>query len=262
MECAYIGYCKTGCPFVKNFYDTDKSYTCKLQKKIYTDNPTAYPLPEQPEEVLYSYAVKMHPLEAKEFYPKHVLQIDTSMPTLREIIEKDEKLTNIYSPDIFTLMVDQEEYHLESQILKVDRDILYINEETDIRLYVKKEVFNDVCEYPASNTLYIMLLSGDTIVYGDEGREKQAHIMTHQVFRNILASYPSDREDCYCFDLSKLLGMYKESMSKDQPNNLFFTTSALRDYHYVKHKNNAYYHIQAVNLPFQNIEFYYMTEKL
>ncbi|MGN0495569.1 MAG: radical SAM protein [Lachnospiraceae bacterium] len=258
VECSYIGYCKTGCPFVKNFYDIDKSYTCKLQKKIYMDNPADYPLPEQPEEVLYNYASKMHPLEAKEFYPKNTRNIDLSMPTLREIIEKDEKLTNIYSPDIFTLKVDQEEYHLESQILKIDRDILYINRETDIKLYVKKEVFDDVCEYPASNTLYIMLLSGDTIVYGDEGREKQAHIMTHQVFRNILASYPSDREDCYCFDLSKLLAMYRETMSKDKPNNLFFTTSALRDYHYVKHKNNAYYHIQAVNLPFQNIEFYYL----
>ena len=41
----------------------------------------------------------------------------------------------------------------------------------------------------------------------------------------------------------------------------FFTTSSLRDYHYTKQKNNAYYHIQAINLPFQNIEFYYIGGK-
>ena len=41
-------------------------------------------------------------------------------------------------------------------------------------------------------------------------------------------------------------------------NNIFFTTNALRDYHYTKQKNNAYYHIDAINLPFQNIEFYYI----
>ena len=47
----------------------------------------------------------------------------------------------------------------------------------------------------------------------------------------------------------------------DTPNNLFFTTTALREYHYQKQKNNAYYHIQAINLPFQNIEFYYIDKE-
>ena len=28
-----------------------------------------------------------------------------------------------------------------------------------------------------------------------------------------------------------------------------------------KQKNNAYYHIQAINLPFQNIEFYYICKE-
>ena len=54
---------------------------------------------------------------------------------------------------------------------------------------------------------------------------------------------------------------YKDYISYDEPNNLFFTTTALRDYHYTKQKNNAYYHIQAINLPFQNIEFYYIDIK-
>ena len=52
-----------------------------------------------------------------------------------------------------------------------------------------------------------------------------------------------------------------EQYSIDNPNNIFFTTSSLRDYHYTKQKNNAYYHIQAINLPFQNIELFYVDCK-
>ena len=43
---------------------------------------------------------------------------------------------------------------------------------------------------------------------------------------------------------------------------MFFTTGALRDYHYAKQKNNAFYHIQAMDLPFPNIEFYYLNEEM
>ena len=63
-------------------------------------------------------------------------------------------------------------------------------------------------------------------------------------------------------NIKSMIDNYKTEYSTDKPNNLFFTTSALRDYHYLKQKNNAYYHIQAINLPFQNIEFYYIDKEL
>lgn len=258
--CEYIGYCKTGCPFVKSFYESAKSYTCRLQKVIYRDNPEQFPAPVHPKNPLYAYVTKMHPSQAPDFAPEPVFTADPDMPGLLEIIDKDPKLADIYSPDVFVLKVDEEEYKLESQILKNHRDILFIGSQTKIRLYVKKQIFQSVCDYPASNTLYIMALSGDCITYGDEGRHKQRHIMTHQIFRDVLAAYPSDREDYYSFDMGGHLAMYKECFSMAAPNNLFFTTGALRDYHYQKHKMNAYYHIQAINLPFQNIEFYYPQE--
>ena len=65
----------------------------------------------------------------------------------------------------------------------------------------------------------------------------------------------------YKYDITNLIREYRNEYSKEDPNNLFFTTSALRDYHYLKQKNNAYYHIQAINLPFQNIEFYYIDKE-
>ena len=57
-----------------------------------------------------------------------------------------------------------------------------------------------------------------------------------------------------------MLNQYINQYSVDKPNNILFTTNSLRDYHYLKQKNNAYYHIAAINLPFQNIEFYYLNK--
>ena len=103
-----------------------------------------------------------------------------------------------------------------------------------------------------------MLLSGNTTLYGDEQRVKQEHIMTHQIFTNTIIKEESDKDDYWCVDITKILRVYYDKLSIDKPNNLFFTTTELRDYHYTKHKNNAFYHIQAINLPFQNIEFFYI----
>ena len=82
----------------------------------------------------------------------------------------------------------------------------------------------------------MMLLTGDTIVYGDEQREKQAHIMTHQIYKGVLESYESDREDFYCVDLNPILSLYSKGLSKTRANNLFFTTNDMRSYHYEKQK--------------------------
>jgi uncharacterized protein len=36
-KCGYLYICKTGCPFVKNTYNSNKSYTCLLQQRMYKD---------------------------------------------------------------------------------------------------------------------------------------------------------------------------------------------------------------------------------
>lgn len=53
--------------------------------------------------------------------------------------------------------------------------------------------------------------------------------------------------------LTTLLSMYGPMCGEFA--NLFITTTALREYHYLKQKKNGYYHSQAMNLPFQNMEF-------
>ena len=260
LTCKYLYLCKTGCPYVKNNYNLNKSYTCKLQQEIYKDNSELYPLDEYNEESIYMYLSKIHPSIAKDYYPQNKVNISTDIPNLRQIINEDQKLKNIYCSNIFILNVDDCEYRLESQILKNNRDIIYITEQSKIKLYIKKGILED-CDYPANNSLYMMLLSGDTVQYGDEKRVKQEHIMSHQIYTNTISKNKSDKEEFYCIDLTDILHLYYDSLSVDNPNNLFFTTSELRDYHYIKQKNNAYYHIQAINLPFQNIEFFYIDCK-
>jgi uncharacterized protein len=66
-----------------------------------------------------------------------------------------------------------------------------------------------------------------------------------------------EEDGFYVYDLTSFIKSYRKFLSEENPNNIFFTTADLRDYHYVKQKNNAFYHIAAMNPPFQNAEFYY-----
>ncbi|MBQ2803177.1 MAG: radical SAM protein [Lachnospiraceae bacterium] len=247
--CEHLHLCKTGCPFVKNVYGSNKSYTCKLQKQLYK----AQEYGECPRDFTYFYLLKNHPRLAEKYYKESYEE-----NSLLDLIQKDPKLQQVYRSDAFILVVDGVEYQLESQILKRGRDIIFIGRESETKLYIKEEIMDALSDYPVNNALYMMLLSGDTVVYGDEQREKQEHIMTHQIYKSTLASGQSDRAGYYCTDLGALLAIYGKRLSRERANNLFFTTTALREYHYTKQKNNGYYHINAMNLPFPNIELYYI----
>lgn len=254
-KCGYLYLCKTGCPFVKNTYNTNKSYTCKLQQQLYKDRN--YNIDEYNDEFVYQYLIKMRAQDNSKYIPKR----NNDYNQLEEIIKQDKKLKYIYDDNVFILKVDDIEYKLSSQIIKKVRDFIYVTPESKIKIYMKKHLIDEECDYPENNSLYIMLLSGDLVTYGDEQRTKQRHVFTHQVYKGVLDSTKTDKEDYYEYDITSLINEYKHSLTFDMPNNIFFTTSSLRDYHYIKQKNNGYYHIQAINLPFQNIEFYYIDKE-
>lgn len=252
-KCEHLHLCKTGCPYVKKIYKSSKSYTCKLQQQIYADHDYE-PVPY--ENYVYTYLLKNHPNLAQQY-----LDIPAEPNSLPDLIARDTKLQKVYDPEAFILSVDGREYRLESQILKQSRDFIFLTKDMPIRLYVREDVIDALTDYPVNNALYIILLSGDKVVYGDEQREKQAHIMSHMIYKNALGHDPSDKEGYYCVELGSLLALYADRLSKTESNNLFFTTSALREYHYTKQKENGFYHYQAMNLPFQNIELYYVDNE-
>ena len=254
-KCGYLYLCKTGCPFVKNNYNSNKSYTCMLQKEMYKDRNLLKD--EYNDEFVYEYVKNMRLEDMDKYYPKRK---ETDYINLEEIIEQDNNLKYIYDNDSFILRIDDQEYKLESQIIKKSRDIIYITPKSKIEILMKKHLIEELCDYPENNSLYIMLLSGNLVTYGDEGRTKQRHIATHQIYKGVLDKNSNDLY--YIYDITNMIKEYKSEYSIDSPNNIFFTTSSLRDYHYTKQKNNAYYHIQAINLPFQNIEFHYLNKEL
>ena len=256
-NCGYLYLCKTGCPFVKNTYQTNKSYTCLLQQKMYEDRN--YGKDEYNDDFVYQYVSKMRIGDKDKYIPK---KVNNDYISLEEIIESDSKLKYIYDDSVFILSVDDIEYNLSSQILKSVRDIVYLTPNSKVTIYMKKNMIEEECEYPENNSLYIMLLSGNLVTYGDEARTKQRHVTTQQIYKGVLDNTKSDKEDYYSYDITNIIKEYKDHLSIENPNNIFFTTSSLRDYHYTKQKNNAYYHIQAINLPFQNMEFYYIDKEL
>ncbi len=255
--CGYLYLCKTGCPFVKNNYMTNKSYTCKLQQKMYEDRNLKKD--EYNEETVYKYVLKMRSQDVIKYIPKTKT---TEYPSLEEIIKNDENLKYIYDNESFILEIDNIKYSISSQIIKKTRDIIYITPESKVKIYMKKDLIKELCDYPENNSLYIILLSGNLVKYGDEERTKQRHLATIQIYKGILDSVNESQQNYYSYDITNLFNEYKAGFSSDMPNNIFFTTSSLRDYHYLKQKENAYYHIQAINLPFQNIEFYYIDKEL
>ena len=112
-KCQYLYLCKTGCPFVKNTYNSNKSYTCKLQQELYKDRN--YQKDEYNDETIYNYLLKMRMTDITKYIPNRK-SID--YPSLEEILSKDEKLKYIYSDDAFILELDGVEYKLSSQITK------------------------------------------------------------------------------------------------------------------------------------------------
>ena len=252
-KCGYLYVCKSGCPFVKNVYNQNKSYTCLLQQEMYKDRN----IEKDPnnDDFVYEYYKNMRVGNPAKYAPKKVLE-----NSLQDLINKDQKLKYIYDDSCFILEHNNNEYNLSSQILKMNREIIYITCEDKVLIHMKKTVINEECDYPENNALFIIILSGNLVKYGDEGRTKQRHVASFQIYKGVLDSKREYKEGYYTYDITNLLKEYKDNYSDNTPNNIFFTTSALRDYHYVKQKNNAYYHIEAINLPFQNIEFYYMKE--
>lgn len=199
--------------------------------------------------------------------PNDIVDAKNALPA---IIADDANLTQLYRNDAFILQINDEFIPLTSQILKPQRRFYSIFDTDKVIIHVASDIFLANCKERLRNTLYMQMLTDKQVTYGDEQRQKQAHLFTHQLWVDYLTESPltnnhnesqvenqTDSQSYLMTDITDLIGLYKSHYTPNERLNLFFTTQYLRDYHYQKHKNNAFYHIQAINLPFQNIEFYY-----
>ena len=229
--CGYLYLCKTGCPFVKSVYHSPRSYTCLLQQALYA----AHGLEKDPypEDTAYRYLANVQPDLMQDYAPP---RIPAGVPPLQQIIRRDPHLRCIYDPEAFILTVDGEEFALQSQILRTVRDYACITPESRVFIDVRKDVMEAECAEPVNNALYIQVLSGDYVQYGDEGRSKQKHIMNEMIYLNVLERQKAGREGYYRLDISHIFRRYGGCFSREEANNLFFTTTALRETHYAKQK--------------------------
>lgn len=266
-NCEYLHLCNTGCPFVKYQKQQKKSYTCALQKEIYKDNPLTYPSIKNDEEKLIihdTYKLQVYPnlllKDEKPIKKDNVIlpnDLYDSKNSLKEIIDNDPILNELYTSEKIIFEQNTQTTKLESQILKPSRTLYSIFEDESTFIHIHKSLFSINCNDIVRNTLHLQILRDTPVIYGDEKRTKQEHLFTYQIYYNLLKQSHLLGENFLQFNLSPLLKIHNNMYKKDILNNLFITTSYLRDYHYNKQKNNAFYHIQAINLPFQNIEFYW-----
>ncbi len=263
--CEHLALCHTGCPVVKHQQRSGRSYTCELQKAIYADQPHTFPATPPAERAgeARAYALAMHPALAlaapvpADPVPVLTPELADTRNALSALIAADPHLQALYRDDAFVLEIGDDTLPLTSQLLKYERLIVTLGPSDPVRIHVRRALFEAACEEPIRNTLYVQLLRDTAVVYGDERRSKQEHVFTYQIFRNCLEDSRLG-PDFASADLGGLLALHRSHYRRGVANNLFFTTQYLRDYHYQKQKANAFYHIQAINLPFQNLEFHYL----
>lgn len=266
-QCSHLSLCHTGCPVVKHQSHHGRSYTCELQQAIYADNPRTCPADDTATQNDHArqYTLAMHPglaaTETDETRPAAVIlpnDLNEEKNTLSALIAADANLRELYSETAFILELNGELIPLTSQLFKqhATRHTLMFGDQ--IIVHMRRKLLTAACTEPLRNTLHVQMLRDTPVVYGDEQRTKQEHLFTYQLYAHCLQPSARCGADYLMADLSGIIALHRSHYHRGVLNNLFFTTLYLREYHYQKQKNNAFYHIQALNLPFQNFEFNYL----
>jgi uncharacterized protein len=269
LKCNYIHLCNNGCPFVSNENNLSKSYTCLLQKEIYKDNSELYK-PLTDEELsdyvhFFSTAVQKKFLFEIEQKQNTKLSITSELfeekNFLQNIIKNDPILLKLYEKESFKINVNNEVKEIINQPFKNDGEICFLDIKAKTKILIKKDIFLVNCKENnlANNSLTIIALRDTKVIYGDEQREKMEHTFLIEINYNMIKNNIFD-DDYFFFDLSSTLKCYQEYFIEGVRNSLFFTTKEIRKYHYEKQKNNAFYHIQAINLPFHIFDFIWIGE--
>jgi uncharacterized protein len=262
--CPWLPHCNLGCPFVRQAAGLKRSYTCLLQKQLYQDAPDRWP--PLPADKVAAYARKLFLSNNLQRLAGEAHQEKTRVITpelfsdqnrLAEIIRRDPGLRHLYSDELFFLRINGAEYRLRSAVLKNAADIEVLDADSTVLLGVREDVFSLACDDEISNYIHLMLLRDTAVVYGDEQRVKQEHIFDYSLYRNAFLAAAKPEGRYLLLDISALLISHALFYLDGVRNNLVLTTKALREHHYAKQRKNAFYHIQAINLPFQNMEFYW-----
>lgn len=260
MECDYFYICNTGCPIERNNRNSSKCYTCKLQLEIYKSLPNLYPADKHKsnlarDEYIRTMQPKVYDNKDVPRIMKNNLELYEHKNSLVDIVKRDDNLKVLFKSGAFKLIFNNEEViNLFSDTYEDKYLTLKIIQKDQIVLYIDKEYLNHNPLNISDNYIYIMFLNTDMVVYGDEQRTKMKHIGEYRINLEHL-SY--DNEGNGYVDVTNLFLELKSTLVQPFENMVYFTTEAMRKYHYYKQSINAFYHIQAINLPFHSAKFTY-----
>jgi len=178
--------------------------------------------------------------------------------SLQVLIKNDSILQQLYSDTLIKINIDNIEYPLSSALTNNLSELALVTPDSEIELYVRTDLFNINCNEPVNNHLLIMLLRNTMVSYGDEQRTKQEHLIDHAIYTQTFQQRSSISDGYYHLNITDFFKQQSDLFLPQIRNNLYITSKALREYHYEKQRKNAFYHIQAMNLPFQFLEFYWL----
>lgn len=266
-QCQYLPYCNQGCVFVREQTGQHKSYTCQLQQVLYRADPQRYPPYDETQLAHYRrqylFQNKFATIDSRDIEPRrqHNITEELYQPeqSLAQLIAQDDVLQLLYDEQLFYLQVDQQQYRLRSPLLDNQHPIILLTPHQQVFLYIRMDCLARHCQEPVNNYLLLMLLRNTLVTYGDERRQKQEHLADYCLYHNSLIQQSDAHQDYYRLDLSPWLQFHQSYFLPGVRNNLYLTSKTLREYHYAKQRKNAFYHIQAINLPFPYIEFYWQS---
>ena len=257
LECNWFHYCNMGCPISRRDINYNKSYTCTVQRKLYKAQPERFP--EDPIAAAIARDSYIKTMMPNYYYSSDVPKLMKNNPefydpknSLESIILRDKLLMELYNPSNIKLGINGEFIDLFSSLLydKTMSVTMYNND--DLKLFLSNDYVG--INHTEDNNILLMILSKDTVVYGDEQRTKMQHLEHIEIK---LEDYIKVEEG-YLVDLHKVLESIKDKIPReDMWYEMFITTKDARRYHYDKHSKNAFYHIETINLPFHSFFFSY-----
>lgn len=257
LECNWFHYCNMGCPISRRDINYNKSYTCTIQRKLYKAQPERFP--EDPIAAAIARDSYIKSMMPNYYYSTDVPKLMKNNPefydsknSLESIILRDKLLMELYNPSNIKLGINGEFIDLFSSLLYDKTMSVTMYSSDDLKLFISNDYVG--INHTEDNSILLMILSKDMIVYGDEQRTKMQHLEHIEI----------ELKDCikveegYLVDLHKVLESIKDKIPReDMWYEMFVTTKDARKYHYDKHSKNAFYHIETINLPFHSFFFSY-----
>lgn len=257
LECNWFHYCNMGCPISRRDINYNKSYTCTVQRKLYKAQPERFP--EDPIAAAIARDSYIKTMMPNYYYSTNVPKLMKNNTefydpknSLESIILRDNVLMELYNPGTIKLGINGEYIDLFSSLLYDKTMSVTMYNSDDLKLFLSNEYV--AINSTEDNHILLMILSKDTVVYGDEQRTKMQHLEHIEI--NLKDT--EKVEEGYLVDLHRVLESIKDKIPReDMWYEMFITTKDARRYHYDKHSKNAFYHIETINLPFHSFYFSY-----